>query len=349
MKKVLLTSTALVMASASLAFADVSLSGEAEMGVVGGSVNVTNAAGEEFDETIQAQFWNDVDVTVGLSGETDGGLAFGAAVELFDVQDDTSSPLGEGDWAVFISSDFGTLTLGDTDGALDFVTADMGFANPGSINDAETGHLGYLGAWLDGSGDGQILRYDYSFDAFTFAVSLEQGSGSDELADGDDDLTWAIGAGYDFEFGGGSAGVSLGYQYSDNGSISVGGDADGQVINISLNAGEVAATAVGASVELDGGFGAAITYTMFDFDEGDDVTHIGIGGGYSFDAFSVHANYGQWDADDVSVTGWGISAGYDLGGGASLLAGYGSSDTDVDDSEVDISTESYSFGLSFAF
>jgi outer membrane protein OmpU len=350
MKKVLLTSTALV-AFGGMAAAEVSISGNAEMGIVGGNVEVTTADGTEFDETAPAQFFNDVDVDFDMSGTTDGGLAFGASVDL-----DEAGNLGneEDDMGitVFISSDFGTLTMGDTDGALDFVMVDMGNAgNPGSINDAETGHLGYLGSWLDGSGDGQIVRYDYSFDAFTFAVSAEQepsGPNGTVLED-DDDVTWAIGGRYEFEFGGGSAGVGLGYQWSSQGSIQVGGDADDQTVNISLGSGEVAATAVGVDVALDAGFTATLTYTNFNFDEGDDVEHIGVGGGYTFDAFSVHANYGQYSTDDIDVTGYGLSAGYDLGGGASILAGYGNSSADEDDSDRELSIDNYSLGLSFSF
>ncbi len=349
MKKVLLTSTALV-AFAGVAAAEVAITGNAEMGVSGGSFDVTNAAGESADATVPVQFYNDVDVDFDMSGETDNGISFGASVDL-DEAPNLANEFDDMGITVFISGDFGTLTMGDTDGALDFVTQDMGIANPGSINDAETEHLGYLGAWLDGSGDGQIVRYDYSFDAFTFAVSVEQmPTGADgEVLEDDDDLTWAIGAGYDFEFGGGSAGVSLGYQYSDNGVIQVGGGTGDDSVSIGLNAGEVAAIAVGGSVNLDNGLGAALTYTNFDFDEGDDVTHIGIGAGYSFDAFSVHANYGQWDADSVTVSGFGLSAGYDLGGGASLLAGYSNSTADDDDSEAEINTELFSLGLSFSF
>ncbi|MEM0937551.1 MAG: porin [Pseudomonadota bacterium] len=353
MKKVLLTSTALVLL-AGTASADIALSGSAEMGVRGGQLDATNADGTEFDETIPLQFHTDIDVTFTLSGETDGGLAFGAAIDLDESGDGSpavDNDFDDGGVAIFISGDFGTLTLGDTDGALDFVTQDMGIANPGSIDDSETEHFGYLGAWLDGSGDGQIARYDISIDAFTFAVSVEQmptGEGGLVLED-DDDLTWAVGFGYDFDFAGGSAGVSIGYQYSDNGSIDVGDSVDGEDINLVFNAGEVAATAVGASVSLDNGLSAAFTYTNFDFDEGEDADHFGIGVGYEFDAFSIHANYGTWESDVGDLSGFGLAGAYDLGGGASLHLAYGSSSSDLDDSEEEFDVDTYSFGVAFSF
>ncbi|MEE4121014.1 MAG: porin [Paracoccaceae bacterium] len=351
MKKVLLTSTALVMTSASFAAAEIAISGSAEMGVVGGSASITTAAGNEFDETIPLQFFNDVDVTFSMSGETDGGLAFGVSVDL-DEADNLGDEFDNQGVAIFISGDFGTLTMGDTDGAVDFVITDMGnIGNPGSIDDSETVHLGYLGAWLDGSGDNQVVRYDYSFDAFTFALSVEQmPSGANGLVrEDDDDLTWGIGFGYDLEFAGGSLDLGIGYQYSDNGSLTVGDSADGNSITIPVFSGEVGATALGATVNLDNGLAAGITYTNFNVDRGSDVEHIGVGAGYAFDAFSVHANYGQWNADDATISGFGLSAGYDLGGGASLLFGYGNSDVDVDDSEVELQADTYSLGLSFSF
>lgn len=351
MKKLLLTSTALVMTSASFAAAEVAITGSAEMGVVGGDLSVTNRAGEEFEESIPLQFFNDVDVTFSMSGETDGGLAFGVSVDL-DEAGNLGDEFDNQGVAIFISGDFGTLTMGDTDGALDFVMTDMGNAgNPGSINDAETAHLGYNGGWLDASGDNQVVRYDYSFDAFTFALSVEQmpsGPAGTVLED-DDDLTWALGFGYDFDFGGGSAGVALGYQYSDDASIQVGGDADDATITIPVATGETAATGVGFDVSLDNGLAATLTYTYFDTDEGEDVDHIGIGAGYSFDAFSVHANYGQWSSDDFDVSGFGLSAGYDLGGGASLLFGYGRSDAEEDGTDGEITINDYSLGLSMSF
>ncbi len=68
--------------------------------------------------------------------------------------------------------------------------------------------------------------------------------------------------------------------------------------------------------------------------------------GYAVDAFSVHMNYGQFEFDGESVSGWGLAAGYDLGGGASVLAGYGSSDFgDLGGDTVDM----WSIGLSMAF
>ena len=123
MKKVLLATSALV-ASAGIASAQgVELSGHAEMGIIGGSA-------------IETQFHTDIDVTFTMSGETDNGLTFGASIDL-DESDGSgtgatavgaSAAFGnttQGGETVFISGSFGTLTMGDTDGAFDWALTEV--------------------------------------------------------------------------------------------------------------------------------------------------------------------------------------------------------------------------------
>ncbi|MEE4119877.1 MAG: porin [Paracoccaceae bacterium] len=384
MKKVLLSSTALFALSGAAAFAEVTISGNAEMGIAGAytdlelSEDVTDP--DDPNETIDSlsgdlpvQFWQDVDIDFTLTGETDGGLAFGANVDL-DEAGNLSQQFSNQGVDVFISGEFGTVTLGDTDGAVDFVITDQGnIGNPGSINDAETTHAGYQGAWLDGVGDGQILRYDYSFDAFTFAASVAQipSGGNGTVVEDDDGVTWGVGVGYEFDFGGGSVDTGLGYQYSDDGAVtlSVGqtfaaalGISDDPTTGVDESQGEfligegnVGMWAVGAVVNLDAGFSVGANYANYDFDDAPKNVHQwSIGAGYAFDAFSFHGNYGEYNGPGASSRGWGLSAGYDLGGGASLLAGYGDSEiNDIDvtgDGEEDtFFDQTYSFGLSFSF
>jgi outer membrane protein OmpU len=58
------------------------------------------------------------------------------------------------------------------------------------------------------------------------------------------------------------------------------------------------------------------------------------------DAISLHANYGEYDS---GASGFGLAAAYDLGGGASLNLGYGSSDVGG------VSSDTWSFGLAMSF
>ncbi|WP_116085294.1 porin [Tropicimonas sp. IMCC34011] len=415
MKNILLTSTALVAIAGAVA-AEVTITGSAEMGVVGGEDTAT-------------QFFQDVDVKFTLTGQTDGGLSFGAAVDL-DEAGNLGNEFSNQGVAIFVSGGFGTLTMGDTDGALDFVLTDAGnIGNPGSIADDETSHAGYLGSYLDGAGfaDGQIIRYDYSFGDFSVAVSMEQNAFGDDglvlddqelgtvdlglgtvdpdgfIVVGDDafgtedfdDVNYAIGGTYATEFGGAAVTVGLGYQHAASASAFGVIDLDTDTDVVDLFVTDVDAIGVGAAFTLDSGFTAGFTYTDFNYGDdyiivGDDIggpdivddvpgirvegssfeldgRHFGIGMGYTFDAVTVHANYGQYDYEfdgffdggdgDITVSGYGLALGYDLGGGANVLLGYGASmasiDGDIEDDfeadEDDFDTDTYSVGLSMAF
>lgn len=309
MKKVLFATTALV-ASAGIASAQgVSLSGMAEMGIVGGGVY-----GDE------VQFWTDVDVTFTFAGETDNGLTFGGSVDL----DENFAFAGttQGGETIFISGAFGTLTMGDTDGALDWALQDVGMN--ATIDDAHTTHFGYNGNnvmdGFDGK-DGQIARYDYSFGDFSFAASVE----IDDT--GVDDATFGVGAKYSTSFGGVDVGFGVGYQMASGPGF------------------DSSAVGVSADVKFGGGFQIIANYTSYD----DVVTifgatdsHYGIGVGYTTGAISVSVNYGAWDAPG-DPQGYGVQAAYDLGGGAEIQAGYGYSEVGAFD------TDQFSLGVAMSF
>ncbi|NDR58577.1 porin [Aliiruegeria sabulilitoris] len=362
MKKVLLTSTALV-AFAGAAAAEVTMSGSAEMGVIGG-------------ENIETQFLQSIDVRFSLSGETDNGLTFGGSIDLDDVADSaTSSPSGLGDqtgfadFTVFVSGEFGTVTMGDTDGALDWAMTDAAsIGNPGSIADNETGHLGRQDTYFDGAYDGQILRYDYAYEGFGFAVSVEQDDRSDAeldqdaidagLAAGDldrGDYNWAVGVKWSGEAGPGTVKVGAGYQATDYASLTLGTDDNNITLNFNTDA---TVWGLSAGYYMDNGFSIGGTYSDWSADGIDDGSHWAIGAGYAFDAFSVHANYGEHyfktdGSDKIDASGWGLAAGYDLGGGLSVLAGYGYSELEIKDGATgDKSkgdTSNWSLGLSMSF
>lgn len=293
MKKVLFATTALV-ASAGFAAAEVSLSGSAEIGI--------------FDNgTSDAQFHSDMDVKFSLSGETDNGLTFGATIDLDEVGDDddvagvpagdpiAAAGVGE-EHSVFISGGFGTVTMGDTDGALDWAMQEVNLVG-GSIQDDETIHAGFnANSGLDGSNDGQVLRYDYSFGAFAVAASVEL----DDAGTTDD--VYAIGFKYDADLGGIALGFGLGYQD--------GGATFGDITGVSVDA------------DFGNGFVAGLNYS--DFSTGND--HLGLGVGYTMDALSIGVNYGEFD---TGADGFGIAVNYDLGG-AVVQFGYGDSSTGID-------------------
>lgn len=362
MKKVLLATTALV-ATAGIAAAEVTVKGYAEMGIAGGSryegegkitnpdTGVTRKAKGNGDPT----FWQEFEVIVDGSGETDSGMTFGFHVEIEDGNTPfrTNGSLGVGDLigfdtgdtdytgdggpsidneSVFISGAFGTLTMGEIDGAFDKRLKEVALAG-GTIADDETEHAGYNGnSGLDGKYDNQILRYDYEFGDFGVSASVEQddvetctfntGTAADCKTTTDSEI-WGIGLSYNTSFGDTEIGLGLGYQTSDDLA---------DYIGVSLTAGF-------------GGFEAGINYTDISdngaFGGDDDGQHLGIGLAYTLDAWTFAGNWGEfdWDNDDRDADGYGLLVQYDLGGGAAVHLGYGDGEDE----------DSYSFGLSMSF
>ena len=308
MKNVLFASTALVAFSGA-AVADVALSGRAEMGLYG-------ATG--FD----VQFFTDIDVTFTMTGETDNGLSFGASVDLDEggagaaaVADNSD----DGGIAIFVRGDFGTVTLGDTDGALDWALTEAGnVGNPGSIADDETSHAGYLGSYGDGSGgDGQILRYDFSAGDFGIAVSVESDARDTGATATNQEYGYAVGLKYNLDLGGTTVALGLGYQNTV---------ADENIVGVS------------ATAKLDNGLSVGLQYS--DWSDSANDSHIGIGVGYTTGAISLHANYGKLDfANGTDQDGFGFAAAYDLGGGAVAHFGYRNDDA--------VTSASLGLGLSF--
>ena len=330
MKKVLFASTALVAFSGA-AVADVALSGRAEMGIF------------DSDALDGVQFFTDIDVTFTMSGETDSGLTFGASVDLDEGGAGAAAVANnqdDGGATIFISGSFGTVTMGDTDGALDWALTDAGnVGNPGSINDDETSHFGYIGAFLDGNQDGQILRYDNTFGDVGFAVSVEDDNGD---ATGDGEIGYAVGLRYNLDFGGTAVALGVGYQKAAFTVLALAGP-DGVLGNADDRSTDLDAIGVSASATFAGGFSAGVVYA--DWDDNNDAlvgpdSNIGIGLGYTTGAFSVHANYGEVELDNgLEIDGFGVAAAYDLGGGAVVHFGY------RDDDIID----SFSLGLGLSF
>ncbi|MFN3147130.1 MAG: porin [Paracoccaceae bacterium] len=311
MKKVLFATTALV-ATASIASADVALKGSAEMGIFGGN-GVTG---------VDPQFFTDVDVNFSGKGTTDGGVEFGFSVDLDEGGAGAAAVANnadDGGATIYVSGTFGKLTMGDTDGGFDWAMSEV--AGPaGSINDDHTGHAGYNGnSGFDGTNDGQIAAYEYSFADFAFAVSAEIDDNG-----GTPGVVYGIGAKYSVAMSGASLSLGLGYQGYTNASI----------------------WGASAAINMDNGLYMGVNYSQTAGTAVDDTQHYGIGLGYSVDAVSVGVNYGSYNRTvGADTSGFGVAAQYDLGGGMKLHAGYGWSDRPGTAND----TSSYSFGASMSF
>lgn len=299
MKKLLLA-TSMLVGTAGFASAEVALSGDARMGIV------DSGAGD-------ARFSSRARVTFTLSGETDGGLSFGASfradnanvrgIEEDGVSDADNLPdltAGAVDGkagSVFISGGFGKLTMGDVDGAAQQATghvAGIGYTGVGDVNEST-----FIGA--GGGATDPTALYEFSTGAFTGYASI-----ANPVANADDII--AVGAKYSTDT------FSVGVGYEDNGAVTH------TVI-------KGTATFSGVSVQA-----------LYGKSEGE--SQQAISASYSMDAVGVTAFYSD-DEDLGGAEGYGIGASYSLGGGASIAGGVAKNKT-ADETLYDL-------GVTFSF
>ena len=331
MKKLLLASTAIV-ATAGMAAADITMSGYAEIGMrdAGGAVGM--------------EMHSDMDIGFKLSGATDNGLTFGASIDLDEVSNGIASTGGP--HAVHVSGAFGTLTMGDTDGALDKANAEVAALT--TIADDHSTHAGYNGgAGLD---SGDILRYDTTYGGFGLSASI----GQSDVAVANDVM------GYGVTTSIGSVAVSAAYQADntqDITAVSAKTTVGGLTMTANYSEATMAATpkVTGVSASIVAATSTAVAYNILAVTEvaaiNNSYEHTGLGLNYTVNGVNLHANFGQYDYDDGSqADGYGLAANYSLGGGATVMVGYGSGNaraTLITPQAADVSTFSIGLGLSF--
>jgi outer membrane protein OmpU len=325
MKKVLFATTALV-ATAGVASADISLSGSAEMGILGGNAYASTAAGANSEVQRETQFHTDIDVTFSMSGTTDAGLEFGASIDLDESQGANAfTATTQGGETIYLKGAFGTLTMGDTDGALDARTAEAPNGS-GSLNDLGETFAHGANAGLDGEHDGQIARYDTpSLGGLVASISHEiDDTGSRDPV-----------TGFGLSYAAGNVNFGIGYQSGE----------------------EVAGTDATA-IAFSGGvtLGAATIGALYVEEDRDDWAvaqeDLSVGVTYTVGAYTFGGQVGQTSnvagISNLDVSSVGITGGYDLGGGAKLLAGYRNTELDVLNAAT-IGVNEWDLGLSFSF
>ncbi|MGY6697083.1 MAG: porin, partial [Roseinatronobacter sp.] len=255
MKKLLLATTALTL-SAGVAAADVALSGNARMGVV--------YDGEDFgfNSRLRVQFT--------LSGETDGGLAFGGSIRADNADGAGGGNVDTGGMtqgSVFISGEFGRLSMGDVAGAAEFIAGDL--AGVGVTGLRFLNENTFLS-----NADRAAARYDYSIEGFTFALSADEPRASD---------TYAVAVGYTFE----GFGAGVGYEHAGSGLNHIIGYASASFegVNIKATYGRASSDLVAAQgfdsrnqygLSVSGSFDD-VTVTAFGRRDFDSNTHYGLG------------------------------------------------------------------------
>lgn len=283
MKKLLLA-TSILAGSAGVASAEIAFSGNAYMGMFG----ITGAGSSDFVFIARAR------TKVTMTGETDGGLSFGASYELHNSSaagasgvSCTTAPVctsntnfNNGAAQVWIEGSFGKITMGDTGSASDNL---IGNVSKISVDLPSGGfqELGYIG------NPKTAFKYQGTFGDFTIAASIGQ------LETGTD--TYSIAGKYSF----GDYAVYLGYEDAGSGALTN--------------------TTFGADATF-GNFTAKLRVN--DVNTASDLGWA-ISGTGKFDAIEVTA----FIADQYGiVTAYGLGASYDLGGGAKFVAGMQSYD-----------------------
>jgi outer membrane protein OmpU len=282
MKNLLIATTALV-ATAGVAAADVSLSGAANVGVLnnGAANNATF-------------MYNNVTVTAALSGETDGGLTFGASLSFragdnvdLDVGDlgtnpNTSALQGDDQLTetnlgnIYVSGDFGKLTFDQNgiDNLMDDAFAhDVSYAGTfGALAVTATADIENNGA---ANGGEYSLKVVYAANGVTATIVTDDSSDYD---------------------------ATVAYAVNDMMTASVNYDSDGQTTSETTV--KVAYSNAGVTAHL------AIA------DDDDDEWELGLG--YAANGMSIAAVFAE--NDGLGGTETDVTASYDLGGGMSINA-----------------------------
>lgn len=293
MKKVLLASTVLAM-TATVAAAEVAVTGAARMGVAYNS-EAPNELG----------FTSRLRVIFTMSGETDTGLSFGATIRADNAGAanngvpilPAATPATFGDvngagnqaaGSVFVSGAFGTVSMGDVDGAAEFVTGDL--AGVGLTGLGDTNENTFLSN--SASSDRSAARYVYTTGGLTLAVSADnpQNDGLDA-----DSNTYALGVGYSMD----AYSFGLGYETQDVGGVS---------IDHIIASGE-------------GTFGGVTVKAVYGEASDLDFTQYGLSASYSMDALTVTGFHRVSETGVLKDKFTGIGASYDLGGGARVVGG----------------------------
>jgi len=351
MKNVLFASTALAaLAIGGAASAQgVTLFGDARLGL---GYNIDNDGGLNGEEDLRAV--SRVRFGVNMAGETDSGITFGASVRADNASGGQGGSNGQTAGNVFVSGDWGTITFGDTAGADENWVGDV----PGNLSLTGLGDLQETFYISNGGSFGTdsannfasnpnarpTIRYDFDIAGFGISVSSNR------------DLTdVVVGAGYAGEFANGTWNVGLGYNnYKSFRTISsasaeqvcvdendfVVTDCDGAAADSLIGIGTIDVTSTvpkgeqwSASVGGTwGNFGLGLVYTNADSKSNSSVDGAkfstgGIGGTFGWEAFTVGAYYvnileadrglSDRDGDDT----YGLTAAYDLGGGAQVATG----------------------------
>ncbi|MDO5605469.1 MAG: porin [Paracoccus sp. (in: a-proteobacteria)] len=337
MKKVLFATTALVM-TAGVAAAEVAVSGDARMGL-----RYESDTGYTGDSS-----WNVVNrmrVHFTMTGESQSGISFGAKIRS-DQHSNSGGNASATAGTVWVSGEYGKLTVGDIDSALEKAVGDLPEVGLTGLDFGN--EFAYAGSEEGAFGDAGIL-YEYAIGNANLYVSLhDKYSGNSDTER--DTTSWSIGVGYDL----GDYTFGLGYDRADYTLNPFIVDIDGG--GAFTPVGSLGYAAKSATWGVSGGtsingitFKAAYLKTNSDIDALD-YAQYGLGAAYDMsNGVGVSGFWRKNDFKNIDVDGdsFGLGASYDLGGGATVKGGIARHTINIDD--VRTRNTMADFGLEFKF
>ena len=253
------------------------------------------------DET-DLGFTSRIRISFSASGETDGGLTFGGSIRADNSVGGAAGTAG----SVFAEGAFGKISMGDVAGAPEAAVGDVsgvGLTGLGDYNE-----MTYLS-----NSNRSAMRYDYVTGSLGFHVSADNPGATS----GDE----AIGVAVTYGMGD----ISFGLGYEDNST------ADHLIAGISAGFGDATLKAIYGSSDAADLVAAGLAGAV-------DDEQYGLSLDYVFGATTGTVFYRK---DFLGNDHTGVGVAYDLGGGASLKAGYVDTDSETDGL--------YDFGLSMSF
>ncbi|MFV0408425.1 MAG: porin [Paracoccus sp. (in: a-proteobacteria)] len=359
MKKALFATTALVL-TAGVAAAEVTVSGDARLGLryetdtAYASLMVADDGTEYIvpgDNSLNVI--NRVRVKFALTGESQSGISFGANLrsdQHANSGDNNSATSGD----VWVSGAYGKLTVGDIDGALEKAVGDLpevGLSGLDYWNEfayATSEEDDYDFATDTPYGDAGVL-YEYAIgDAHIYGSFKDGYYGNSDVKR--DAASWAVGAGYDL----GNYSFGIGYERSDYtlSPFTIDDDTLSSMGNgFPIGSGDDSETwGISGGTSINGiTFKAAYLTTSSDNDM-QDYSQYGLGAEYDMTSGVKVAGYyrvSDFDNQDLKGDAFGIGAAYDLGGGATVKGGI--VDTSIEGAGGEVSNTLADFGLEFKF
>ena len=346
MRRILLSTTSVIpglavamagglFAAATPALAEVTVGGDGYFGAALGTYDDDGIFDTRNGETSTYVFVYDLDFDFTATGTSDSGLTFGAAADIDDIGEGQSQgPLGY-NGEMFVSGDFGTLSMGDIDGSAEQVVGDL--AGVGITGLGDFNEMLYLISSAPQPSGSPVATYTYEIESLTLGLGVT------------DDQDWTIGAGYEGSFWS----VGIGYESILQGTeitVRDAGDFTNQAITViaqdDAHQTIAQATVTFSGVTLKGSYG------LIDASGTGDMDQWGFSAAYDWQAWSFAAYYRQSDVDyddptiaDLDDTYAGVGAFYDLGGGLEIGGGVSQWDFSSLPSKYVVAD----FGLTFNF